>query len=70
MRITEERTNIIEKPKTRVCKKCNRIKPLTKEYWHTNKQQPWNLHIYCKKCRNKARKRYYRKSKIMKRNQE
>lgn len=42
----------------RECLKCGNSYPLTEEYFHRNKQQAFNLHIYCKTCRNKLEKIY------------
>ena len=60
------------KPETRRCggdgdKGCGIIKPLTEEYFKKNKQQPFGLDFYCKKCRQKQMKTYRRRKTAVKR---
>ena len=50
--------------KTKVCPKCNKELPASKDYFHAHKAGKYGLHTYCKKCRNKEKRERRVKEKI------
>ena len=48
--------------KFKICGRCKRKLPNTKEYFHANNQSVDKLHYYCKKCRSKERTEWGRKN--------
>ena len=40
------------------CGKCQKYFPRTPEYFNLNSQNADGLHLYCKICRNEAKKKY------------